>query len=130
LYWLLMNCLKEQWDQQRGMNWLQKLVCNVSLRLLSYIHIWTMIPKISIVTLMNKGTFHQDVKEVENSYWGRWSNTMVADYCWALKREINDVTQKKNSWSQIICWILINVHLTINILHKLPFYLCICVIEI
>jgi hypothetical protein len=37
----------------------QKLVCNVSLRLLSCIHIWTVFPKISLVSLMNKGTVSQ-----------------------------------------------------------------------
>jgi hypothetical protein len=97
----------------------QKLVCNMSLWLLSYIHIRTLLPKITIVALINKGTFHQDTKEVENSF-EKWNNTMIADCCWAFKREISYVTQK-NSWSQIIYWILINVHLHFNILHNYPF---------
>ena len=31
--------------------------------------------------------FHQDIKEMENRYQGRWDEVMMADYCWCLKRE-------------------------------------------
>ena len=31
--------------------------------------------------------FHQDIKNIEQSYQGRWKVAMMADYCWMLKRE-------------------------------------------
>ena len=31
--------------------------------------------------------FHQDIKEMERRYQGRWNVNMIADYCWMLKRE-------------------------------------------
>jgi len=31
--------------------------------------------------------FHQDIKEMERRYQGRWDVNMMADYCWTLKRE-------------------------------------------
>lgn len=31
--------------------------------------------------------FHQDIKEMERRYQGRWNVNMMADYCWMLKRE-------------------------------------------
>lgn len=31
--------------------------------------------------------FHQDLKEMERRYQGRWDETMLADYCWNLKRD-------------------------------------------
>lgn len=31
--------------------------------------------------------FHQDIKEMERRYQGRWHINMMADYCWNLKRE-------------------------------------------
>lgn len=31
--------------------------------------------------------FHQDIKEMERRYQGRWNVNMMADYCWVLKRE-------------------------------------------
>jgi len=30
--------------------------------------------------------FHQDLKEKERHYQGRWDTRMMADYCWSLKR--------------------------------------------
>jgi len=32
--------------------------------------------------------FHQDLKEIEKRYQGKWDINMMADYCWLLKREI------------------------------------------
>jgi len=31
--------------------------------------------------------FHQDIKEMERRYQGRWDEHMMADFCWMLKRE-------------------------------------------
>jgi len=31
--------------------------------------------------------FHQDIKEMERRYQGRWNVNMMADFCWNLKRE-------------------------------------------
>ena len=31
--------------------------------------------------------FHQDIKEMEERYQGRWDTTMMSDYCWSLKRD-------------------------------------------
>lgn len=31
--------------------------------------------------------FHQDIKEMEQRYQGRWDINMMADYCWNLKRD-------------------------------------------
>ena len=32
--------------------------------------------------------FHQDIKEMERRYQGRWNVNMMADFCWNLMREI------------------------------------------
>lgn len=31
--------------------------------------------------------FHQDLKEIERRYQGKWNKRMMADYCWLLKRD-------------------------------------------
>jgi len=31
--------------------------------------------------------FHQDIKEMERRYQGRWNEHMMADFCWMLKKE-------------------------------------------
>jgi hypothetical protein len=40
--------------------------------------------------------FHQDVKEMEISYQGRWDVSMMADYCWSIKREALRQEHKRN----------------------------------
>jgi hypothetical protein len=39
--------------------------------------------------------FCQDVKEMERWYQGRWSVSMMADYCWMLIRDECDTTHKR-----------------------------------
>jgi hypothetical protein len=39
--------------------------------------------------------FYQDIKEMERRYQGRWSGSMMADYCWMLKRDECDTTHKR-----------------------------------
>jgi hypothetical protein len=39
--------------------------------------------------------FHQDMKEMERRYQGRWNAHMMADYCWTLKRENTDSSKKR-----------------------------------
>ena len=31
--------------------------------------------------------FHQDINKMEVRYQGRWDATMLADYCWPIKRD-------------------------------------------
>lgn len=31
--------------------------------------------------------FHQDIREMEDRYQGRWDINMMVDFCWTLKRE-------------------------------------------
>jgi hypothetical protein len=36
--------------------------------------------------------FHQDISNMEKRYQGKWSLSMLADYCWTLKRDVPQVT--------------------------------------
>ena len=38
--------------------------------------------------------FHQDIKAMENRYLGQWNDRMLADYCWCLKRNVPNVSQR------------------------------------
>jgi hypothetical protein len=66
--------------------------------------------------------FHQDIKEMVRRYQGRWSVFIMADYCWILKRDECDTTQKK-IWrkkfsKQATKVLLIDMH---NMKHRLTF---------
>ncbi|XP_051153375.1 uncharacterized protein LOC127276771 [Leptopilina boulardi] len=41
--------------------------------------------------------FHQDLKEIEKRYQGRWDIHMLADYCWCLKRDNYNAIHKRKS---------------------------------
>lgn len=36
--------------------------------------------------------FHQDIKEMERRYQGRWNVNMLADYCWMLQRDSSEAS--------------------------------------
>ncbi|GBN59248.1 hypothetical protein AVEN_150682-1 [Araneus ventricosus] len=39
--------------------------------------------------------FHQDVRDIESRYQGRWDVRMLADYSWMLRRETEDGKRKR-----------------------------------
>lgn len=41
--------------------------------------------------------FHQDISLMESRYQGRWSATMLADYCWMLQRDVPDASHHRKS---------------------------------
>ena len=43
--------------------------------------------------------FHQDQKEMETRYQGRWNAVMMADYGWNLKRDL-PAAEHSRSWKK------------------------------
>ncbi|ESO05370.1 hypothetical protein HELRODRAFT_171762 [Helobdella robusta] len=41
--------------------------------------------------------FHQDISVMESRYQGRWSEAMLADYCWTLQRDLSTHQCKRKS---------------------------------
>ncbi|GFW26832.1 uncharacterized protein TNCV_1376751 [Trichonephila clavipes] len=41
--------------------------------------------------------FHQDIKEMERRYQGRWNVNTMADYCWMSKRENSQERNRKRT---------------------------------
>ena len=35
--------------------------------------------------------FHQDIKTMEEPYQGWWNKPIMADYCWNIKRDLNNI---------------------------------------
>jgi hypothetical protein len=40
---------------------------------------------------------HQDISNMEKRYQGKWSLSMLVDYCWTLKRDVPQVTYSRKS---------------------------------
>ena len=34
--------------------------------------------------------FQEDIMAIEKQYQGKWTSSMLADYCWTLKRDVPD----------------------------------------
>jgi hypothetical protein len=47
--------------------------------------------------------FHQDISNMEKRYQGKWSLSMLADYCWTLKRDVPQATYSRKSTSYFLC---------------------------
>ena len=38
--------------------------------------------------------FHQDILAMEKWYQGKWTSSMLADYCWTLKRNVPEANYR------------------------------------
>jgi len=45
------------------------------------------------------GRFHQDIMATEKWYQGKWTSSMLADYCWTLKRYEPDAKYRRKSYA-------------------------------
>ena len=74
------------------------LECNMSIKLhYLYSHIDKFPENLGSMSDEQGERFHQDIKEMEIRYQGRWDAAMMADYCWSLKRDIVDTTHSRNA---------------------------------
>ena len=43
--------------------------------------------------------FHQDILVMEKQYEGKWTSSMLADYCWTLKRDVPEANYLRKSYA-------------------------------
>jgi len=44
-------------------------------------------------------SFHQDILAMEKWYQGKWTSSMLADYCWTLKRDVPEANYRLKSYA-------------------------------
>jgi hypothetical protein len=93
------NVIKNFWGNHKTENY-HKIVsdlltaykamgCNMSLK----VHFLDFFPeKLGAVSVEHGERFHQDIFNMEKRYQDKWSLSMLADYCWALKRDVPQAT--------------------------------------
>jgi hypothetical protein len=71
--------------------------CNVSLKIhfLLY-HLEFFLTKLGYVNDEHDERFRQNVSSMEKRYQWEWNATLMADYCWQLKREAADTGKRKS----------------------------------
>jgi len=43
--------------------------------------------------------FHQDILAMEKQYQGKWTSSMLADYCQTLKRDVPEANYRRKSYA-------------------------------
>ena len=84
------NVKDEQYETivKTMLNHMKELGCRMSLKLhFLHSHLDHFPENLGAVSEKMGERFHQDIKEAERRYQGRWNVPMMADYCWRLKRE-------------------------------------------
>jgi hypothetical protein len=41
--------------------------------------------------------FHPDIMATDKRYHGKWTSSMLADYCWTLKKDVPDAKYRRKS---------------------------------
>jgi hypothetical protein len=68
--------------------------CNMSLK----VHHLDFFPaNLGTVSDQHGERFHQDISKMEKRYQGKWSLSMMVDFCWTLKRDVAQATYSRKS---------------------------------
>ncbi|QQP36355.1 Uncharacterized protein FKW44_021428, partial [Caligus rogercresseyi] len=66
----------------------QKLGCLMSIKMhFLFSHMEKFLENLGAMSDEQGERFHQDMRQIEERYQGRWDAVMMADYCWSLKRD-------------------------------------------
>lgn len=76
----------------------KKLGCNMSLKIhFLHSHLDFFPNNCGAVSDEHGERFHQDISAMEKRYQGKWSPSMLADYCWTVTRDAPDVAYKRQA---------------------------------
>jgi hypothetical protein len=76
----------------------QTLGCNMSLKIhFLHSHLNFFPDNLGAVSDEHGERFHQDITSMEKRYQGKWSPSMLADYCWTLKRDVPQTKYARKS---------------------------------
>ena len=76
----------------------KSLGCNMSIKMhYLFSHIDQYPENLGAISDKQGERFHQNIKEIETRYQGRWDTAMMADYCWTLKRDIPSAVHSRIS---------------------------------
>lgn len=79
----------------------KNLGCNMSIKLhFLHSHLANFPDNLGAVSDEQGERFHQDLKVMEARYQGRWDVSMMADYCWSIKRECPQTEHSRKSYKR------------------------------
>jgi hypothetical protein len=79
-------------------NYRAALRCNMSLKMhFLDSHLDSFPQNLGNVSDEHSELFHQDISTMETCYQGKWNPSMLADYCWTLKRDVLQAEDTRKS---------------------------------
>jgi hypothetical protein len=60
-------------------------------------HLYFFPENLGVVSDEHGERFHQDISNMKKRYQGKWSLSMLTDYCWTLKRDVPQATHSRKS---------------------------------
>ena len=86
-------------DVVKGLLTLHKAMgCNMSLKIhFLESHLDFFAENLGEVSDEHGERFHQNIVVMEKRYQGKWTSSMLADYCWTLKRDVTDSKYRRKS---------------------------------
>lgn len=86
---------------QNLLNAYNKLGCRMSLKIhFLHSHLDFFPENLGAVSDEQGERFHQDIQLMEKRYQGFWNDSMLADYCWMLYRDVPNKFYNRKSFSQ------------------------------
>jgi hypothetical protein len=80
----------------------QDMGCNMSLKIhFLHSHLDFFPENLGDVSDEHGERFHQDIAAMEKRYQGKWSPSMLADYCWTLQRDSQETYKRKSALKRI-----------------------------
>lgn len=77
----------------------EKMGCNMSLKIhLLHSHFENFPKNLGDYSDEQGEHFHQEMRQMERRYQGRWDPSMMGDYCWSLCRETKRAYKRKSSY--------------------------------
>jgi len=74
--------------------------CNVSLKIhFLESHLDFFLENLGEVIDEHGDRVHHDISAKEKRYQGKWTSSMLADYCWALNRDIPEDNYRRKSYA-------------------------------
>jgi len=74
--------------------------CNMSLKIHFLESHLDFVPEnLGEVSDEHRERFHQDIMAMEKWYQSKWTSSMLAEYCWTLKRDIPDAKYRCKSYT-------------------------------
>ena len=74
--------------------------CNMSLKIhFLEVHLDFFPENLGEVSDEHGERFHQDIVTMEKRYQGKWTSSMLADYCWTLEMDVPDAKYRRKSYA-------------------------------